>query len=130
MFLKAPIYTAWSVTAMKSSGRDIWWVVPKWAEIAYAALERLHVVAAPPRDAASALAHVLCNVLCTPGVRLRAGYLMAHLFPGPKHLVTKYPYRHPGWTFCAHIWRATRALCRVLLSPGCAVVAAVRTVTR
>ena len=82
------------------------------------------------RDAASPLAHVLCNVLCTPGVRLRAGYLMAHLLPGPKHLATMYPYRHRGWTVCAHLWRAIRVVGRVLLLPANAVAAAVRTVTR
>ncbi len=68
-----------------------------------------------PRDAASPLSHVLCNVLCTPGVRLRAGYLMAYVLPGPKHLATIYPFRHPGWTVCAHIWRVARVLGRVLL---------------
>lgn len=87
-------------------------------------------LAQAPRDAASPLAHVLCNVLCTPGVRFRAGYLMAHLFPGPKHLATIYPYRHPGWPVCAHVWRASRVLVRVILSPGYVVVAALKRVVR
>lgn len=70
-----------------------------------------------PRDAASPLAHVTCNLLCTPGVRLRAGYLMAHLFPGPKHLANDYPYRHYGWTTCANLWRGVRAIGKLLIAP-------------
>ncbi len=82
-------------------------------------------LAQAPRDAASPLAHVLCNVLCTPGVRLRAGYLMAHLFPGAKHLATVYPYRHRGWICCAHLLRTSRAIGKVLTLPAYAIAAAV-----
>ena len=82
-------------------------------------------LAQAPRDADSPFMHVLCNVLCTPGVRLRTGYLMAHLFPGAKHLATMYPYRHRGWFLCAHIWRGIRVLGRLLLLPGYAVAAVV-----
>lgn len=74
-----------------------------------------------PRDAASPLGHVLCNLLCTPDVRLCAGYLMAHLFPGRQHLGNDYPYRHPGWTVCAHLQRASRMLGKLILSPAYAL---------
>lgn len=87
-------------------------------------------LAQAPRDAGSPLAHILCNVLCTPGVRLRAGYLMAHLFPGAKHLATKYPYRHRGWICCAHLLRTSRAVGKVLTLPAYALAAAATTIGR
>ena len=70
-----------------------------------------------PSDADSPLLHVLCNVICTPGVRIRAGYLMAHLLPGPRHLAGMYPYRHRGWITCAHLCRAARAAITTLAAP-------------
>jgi len=81
-----------------------------------------------PRDAASPLAHVTCNLLCTPGVHLRTVYLMAHLFPGRNHLANDYPYRHYGWIGCAHLLRTIRALGKVLALPVSAMAAVVKTV--
>ncbi len=77
-----------------------------------------------PCDADSPLLHVLCNVICTPGVRIRAGYLMAHLLPGPRHLSGMYPYRHRGWIMCAHLCRAARAAITTLAAPMSLLVGA------
>lgn len=70
-----------------------------------------------PRDAVSPVAHIVVNLLCTPGLRFRMGYLLAHLLPGRAHLADVYPYRHPGWVFCAHAWRSMRAFVRVVCAP-------------
>ncbi len=70
-----------------------------------------------PRDAASPLAHILANLLCTPGWGFRLGYAMAYLLPGRAHLAGLYPYRHRGWVACAHIWRFVRVIKRVLRIP-------------
>jgi len=61
-----------------------------------------------PRDAGSPLAHVVVNLISTHGIRFPAGYLLAHLLPGCDHLAEMYPWRHPGWQFCAHLWRVLR----------------------
>ncbi len=74
-------------------------------------------LAQTPQDAASPAAHVLVNLLCTPGVRFKTGYLWAHLMPGNKHLGGLYPYRHRGWTACAHVWRIGRAVRRMVIEP-------------
>lgn len=71
-------------------------------------------LAQAPRDAASPIAHVLVNLLCTPGIRFRLGYLGAFLRPGSKHLAEIYPLRHRGWIVCAHIWRLARGLGRAV----------------
>ena len=68
-----------------------------------------------PRDARSPVAHVVVDVLCTPGVRFRWGYLIAQLIPGRKHLAEVYPYRHPGWPLGAHLWRVLRVVGRAWL---------------
>lgn len=81
-----------------------------------------------PKDAASPLVHLTCNLLCTPGVRFRLGYLMAHLFPGPKHLGENYPYRHYGWISCARVLRAFRGLSKVLALPLYGIAAVFETV--
>jgi hypothetical protein len=65
-----------------------------------------------PRDASSPLMHVGCNLLCTPGIGFRLRYARALLWPGSHHLAGVYPFRHPGWTLCAQLWRAVRALYR------------------
>ncbi|MFQ5494598.1 MAG: nucleotidyltransferase family protein [Phycisphaerae bacterium] len=70
-----------------------------------------------PRDADSPAMHVAVNVLCTPGIRFRLGYLRAMLLPGRGHLGDVYPFRHPGWTACAHVWRLIRACGRLSAVP-------------
>ncbi len=67
-----------------------------------------------PGDAASPVAHVAVNLLCTPGMWFRLGYLLALLRPGRKHLGEVYPFRHPAWPVCAHIWRVVRAMGRIV----------------
>lgn len=76
------------------------------------------VLRTAPGDAASPLRHVAVNLLCTPGLRFRLAYLKAMLSPGPNHLKELYPYRHPGWTGCAHAWRGMRAVRRLLAAPS------------
>ena len=73
-------------------------------------------LAQAPRDAASPLVHVGVNLLCTPGVRFRMGYLRAVLQPDRQHLSGIYPFRHPGWTWFAQLWRPIRALGRCVSS--------------
>lgn len=70
-----------------------------------------------PRDAASPITHVAVDLLCTPGIRFRIGYLLAFLFPGRAHLGDVYPYRHLGWMLCAHAWRVFRTLGRMASVP-------------
>ena len=65
-----------------------------------------------PRDRASPWLATLVDVLCTPGWRLRIGYLRAVLFPDPAHLGERYSGRHPGWRWCARGTRAVSALVR------------------
>ena len=65
-----------------------------------------------PRESASPTVHVAVNLLCTPGVRFRLGYLAALVRPGRDHLAGLYPWRHPGWVACAHVWRLVRAASR------------------
>jgi len=72
---------------------------------------------AAPHDAWSPIAHVAVNLLCTPGVRFKLGYLAALLLPGRSHLAGIYPYRHPGWVPCAHLWRVVRSLGRMVATP-------------
>jgi hypothetical protein len=67
-----------------------------------------------PRDAASPLFHVLCNLCCTSGIRFRLAYVLALLRPGASHLAECYPWRHRGWTICAMVWRGVRGLGRFL----------------
>jgi len=70
-----------------------------------------------PRDSSSPISHVVCNLLCTPGVLFRLGYLAALLLPGRNHLAELYKRRHPGWLLCAHAWRIVRGLWRALAAP-------------
>jgi hypothetical protein len=67
-----------------------------------------------PRDEAHPLGHLLVDLLGTRGLRFRAGYLAAVLWPQAQHLGSIYPYRHAGWTLCAHAYRLVRAVRRVL----------------
>jgi hypothetical protein len=70
-----------------------------------------------PRDASSPVSHVVVDLLCTPGIRFRMGYLLSFLLPGRKHLATIYPRRHRGWSICAHFWRVGRLFRRALAGP-------------
>ncbi len=70
-----------------------------------------------PHDASSPLLHVACNLLCLRGMKPRAAYLAAMLWPGKNHLAESYPFRHAGWTCCAHGLRAFRAVRRALAVP-------------
>ena len=72
------------------------------------------VLAQAPRDSAHPLAHVAVNVLTAPGVLFRLGYLWAMMFPDRDHMGAVYPWRHPGWPACAHVWRLARLLLRPL----------------
>ncbi len=63
-----------------------------------------------PRDASSAIAHVGVNLLCTPGLRFRLGYVLALLRPNSDHLGDIYAGRHWGWPAVAHAYRIVRAL--------------------
>ncbi len=65
-----------------------------------------------PRDEAHPLSHVAVNVLSIRGWRPRLRYLAAVLRPAREHLGSLYPWRHPGWTACAHAWRILRAVGR------------------
>ncbi|MFQ5412863.1 MAG: nucleotidyltransferase family protein [Phycisphaerae bacterium] len=82
-------------------------------------------LAQAPRDIASPTAHVAVNLLCTPGVRFRCGYLAAMLLPGRRHLAEVYRFRHPGWTHCARAWRLCRGVARMAALPIACIVRAV-----
>ncbi|HUU82739.1 MAG TPA: nucleotidyltransferase family protein [Phycisphaerae bacterium] len=89
---------------------------------AMTALGRARVTAADrltlwhaPRDEKHPVGHVLVNLLCTPGLRFRAGYLGAMLLPGRRHMASVYRRRHAGWLACAHVYRWIRAIVRPLV---------------
>lgn len=65
-----------------------------------------------PRDEKHPVGHVLVNLLCTPGLRYRVGYLAAMILPGRRHMGSVYRRRHVGWLVCAHLYRWARALLR------------------
>ncbi len=65
-----------------------------------------------PRDVTHPVCHVCVNVLCTPGWRVRLGYLAAVCFPGREHMAQCYAGRHRGWLGCAHVCRVCRPLIR------------------
>lgn len=68
-----------------------------------------------PRDAGSPWLHVMVELLCTSGARLRWAYLWAHLRPGRAHLAEGYPYRHAGWPAAAAVYRLLRAAVRLVV---------------
>jgi hypothetical protein len=70
-----------------------------------------------PRDGGSPIGHVVCNLLCTPGIRFRLGYLTSLLLPSRDHLAGLYKRRHPGWLLCAQVWRITRGFGRAFSEP-------------
>lgn len=61
-----------------------------------------------PRDADHPVAHVLVNVLCTPGWRFVMAYLLAVAVPGRRHMRDWYRRRHWGWFPCAQLLRWLR----------------------
>lgn len=67
-----------------------------------------------PRDDDHLAAHVLVNVLVTPGWRFRLGYLWSVSVPDEAHMANWYSYRHVGWRTCAHavrlVWPMLRRL--------------------
>lgn len=69
-------------------------------------------LAQSPRDAEHPLAAVAVNLLSTPGVRFKLGYLRAVLLPARSHLAQVYQGRHPGWPLVAHAVRIGRRLTR------------------
>lgn len=71
-------------------------------------------LAQTPRDASSPAAHVLVDLLCTPGLVFSLGYLWAFAMPDRSHLAGLYPYRHFGWLLCAHAWRMVRGITRAV----------------
>ena len=70
-----------------------------------------------PRDEAFPLLHVACNMICLRGLGAKLSYLAAMLAPSAGHLGQVYPYRHAGWTACAHVWRSLRMMGRALVAP-------------
>ncbi len=63
-----------------------------------------------PRDNAHPLAHVLANVLTTPGIGFVLGYLYAATVPDQKHMREWYAHEHWGWLPTAHVCRLTRPI--------------------
>jgi hypothetical protein len=74
-------------------------------------MERLALAASPIGQDAPVL-YTAANVLSTPGIRFRLGYLSAVLLPEPAHLAQLYPRRHPGWQLAAHAVRLSRCIKR------------------
>jgi len=70
-----------------------------------------------PYGEARPVRDVLMNVLCTPGARLRLGYLRAVCLPGSGHLGQIYRRRHLGWRAAAHAVRLGRGLARAFTHP-------------
>ena len=58
-----------------------------------------------PRDADHPIAHVLVNVVCTPGWRFTLAYLLAATIPDRRHMSDWYHRRHWAWLPCAHVLR-------------------------
>jgi hypothetical protein len=58
-----------------------------------------------PRDADRPLAQLLVNLLCTPGLRFRLGYLQAIFLPHRIHMADWYGPPHRGWLVAAHLLR-------------------------
>jgi hypothetical protein len=58
-----------------------------------------------PWDADHPVAHVLVDVLCTPGWRFSLAYLLAVLLPDRGHMGEWYCGRHWGWLPWAHLLR-------------------------
>lgn len=76
------------------------------------------VLTQTPHDAHRPVRHVLVNVLSTPGLRFRWGYLAAMLIPDRGHLGQIYHRRHPGWIAVAHVVRVARGVVRPFVPAG------------
>lgn len=74
-------------------------------------------LAQAPHDAERPVRHVAVDLLCTPGVVYRFGYLWRMLIPDRCHLEQVYARRHAGWMVFAHVGRWLRAAIRVLGLP-------------
>ena len=67
-----------------------------------------------PRDADHPVAHVLTNLICLPGLRSRASYLLAVALPDRPHMAQSYRPRHPGWLAAAHATRFARGIVKAV----------------
>lgn len=61
-----------------------------------------------PEDAAHPVRRTIVDMLVTPGLQFRLGYLRAVVVPDAAHLGESYPVRHFGWTWCALVSRWLR----------------------
>jgi len=74
-----------------------------------------------PRDAGFPLWRTLVDLVVTPSVRLRVGYMRAVLLPDSDHLGEGYGGRHRGWQVWAAARRALAGAVRILCRPVGAV---------
>lgn len=84
------------------------------------------VLAHAPHDAARPVRAAVLQWLTMGGIRSRAGYLAALLWPGRRHLAGIYARRHRGWTLVASFVRWIRPagrLFRVIRRPAAARLA-------
>lgn len=65
-----------------------------------------------PHDGERPVSSIAVNLLTTPGLSYRIGYLRSVLSAGEGHLGQIYPHRHTGWQLAAHLHRAGRCLTR------------------
>ncbi len=63
-----------------------------------------------PEDAAHPVRRTVVDMLCTPGLGFRFGYLRAVILPDAAHLAASYGGRHVGWTWCALVGRWLRGV--------------------
>ena len=73
-------------------------------------------LAQAPRDAGHPAAHVLVNLLCTPGWRFGLAYLRSMLIPDSVHMGEWYSQRHIGWLPVAHLLRLLSPVIRLVPS--------------
>jgi len=67
-----------------------------------------------PHDDERRFLALVVNLLCTPGIHYRLGYLKAVLVPARAHMGQLYRRRHTGWLAVAHLVRVWRSLTRPL----------------
>jgi hypothetical protein len=91
-----------------------WWVRDELASCKTSWRDRW-TLAQGPRDVGHPITHVLCNLLCTPGLRFRFEYARSVLLPSRRHLRSVYPFRHFGWPLPATLWRFLRILVRPIM---------------
>ncbi len=71
-----------------------------------------------PRDAEHPVAHVLVNMLTTPGWRFTLAYFIAVAMPSREHLGDGYERRHWGWRQAAMLSRGVRPMIACLSLPS------------